>query len=166
MYAEKWSYTKICMNAYQIVSESLEPQITLQPFDDKSYYELVTKTDQNLSHIDLRSTKNSMFHTIKYEDEICGFIGGNRLSNDKTISFINIVILKQFRGKGILKEVYKLFVRQYSLKELWATIRKSNERSISAHLKIGFKYFPQDRLDEWYENKRMDKSMTRMYKKY
>ena len=151
------------MNGYQIVSEALGYYITLKPFDVNLYKKTVSKKDQQLSHIDSQS---EIQYTIYYHDDPCGFIGAIPVKNDKTGAFIQIVIFKSFRGKGIVKEAYNLLVKKHKFKTLYATIYKSNIASIKAHMKIGFKELPKNHLDDLVKQGRISRYQTRLYKEF
>lgn len=66
--------------------------------------------------------------------------------NTKKLKNINyalvgqLCIKKEYRGLGVVKEIYKFYKKEYSKKYhyLITDIDERNKRSLSAHLKIGF----------------------------
>ena len=151
----------------KIINESLDSSsISLQPFNENLFNKLVTKTDQQRSHVAFRFKNYDNAYTIYKLDEVAGFISYIPSTLDKDVAFVQIVILKPFRGQGILPIAYNILTKQNNIKRLLATIRKDNTASIKAHVKIGFKFFPEKKLEQWRKIGRLDSFMTRLYKDY
>jgi RimJ/RimL family protein N-acetyltransferase len=149
----------------QFILESVS-NISLHPFDEKLYLSLISKHNQQDSHVAFRVNNYDNAYTIKYDNEVCGFISFVRSNFDKNQAFIQIVIIRKFRGRGILQVSEDTVDKNNKLKRLLASIKIKNIASIKAHLKAGFKYFPEDKLNELRLKKNLDKNMTRLYKDY
>tara|TARA_R100000935_G_scaffold15475_1_gene31028 strand:- start:3100 stop:3678 length:579 start_codon:yes stop_codon:yes gene_type:complete len=76
--------------------------------------------------------------------------------NDKTISSYNYIVVgqvciaKEYRGKGLLYNLYQLYLKVYKYKFDFAIteIAARNKRSLQAHLNNGFKQIFQYRSSE------------------
>ena len=79
------------------------------------------------------------YHTLLIDKKIAGVAGIFISDKCKENGFFQIYIDRKFRGKGLLKKAADLICQKYNLKELIASIKKSNKASTSSHLKYGFK---------------------------
>lgn len=99
-------------------------------------------------HKEIFFVKKGVYHTILCDNKKAGIIGYIPAKFPKNSGFVQIAIDQDFRGKGIVKIAEKLLAQKYSLKKLYATIKKDNIASIRAHQKIGFKMIKDKRLKE------------------
>jgi RimJ/RimL family protein N-acetyltransferase len=75
------------------------------------------------------------FHIFD-EKEVVGRIGTFLIDGEE---YSDIFLEPQHRGKGYVKEAYKLLFAILKLKKISAFINKNNIASIKSHEKIGFK---------------------------
>ena len=150
------------MDGYKIISEFIsQPIIQLKSFDINLYNKVITKKDNQLAHIDNQS---KIKYNVYYNNELCGFVG--LIPGNKDVGFTQIIIIKQFRGYGLLKLIYQALVNKHRLKRLYARIMKSNVRSVKAHLKIGFKEISEEETKAQIKMGRMSRYQTTLYKDY
>ena len=114
-------------------------KILLKDFD-KDYYSSINGFD----NICLDS--KGFYNTIFLGEEKVGIVGFIPLKNNPREGFFQILIHPDYRGKGLLKSVLPVFVRNYNLLSLYATIKEDNTVSISLHKKLGFKKLSGEQL--------------------
>ncbi len=62
--------------------------------------------------------------------------------------FFEVIIDKKQRGKNYLKKIIDLIIKEWNLKELYATIEKSNKASLKAFSKLGYKQVFEGKIPE------------------
>lgn len=83
-------------------------------------------------------------------------IGYVRISNvNPTVTLIGLDIAEEFRGKGLAKEIYRTFAKEFSkvlLREKVALrVLKTNQRAINLYIKLGFKITEETPQDYYME---------------
>jgi RimJ/RimL family protein N-acetyltransferase len=84
--------------------------------------------------------ENGIFYNIICDRENIGVVGYIQSRAENNAGFVQIVLDPKFRGKGIVQIAEDMLAKKHGLKKLYAKIELSNETSIKAHLKAGFKY--------------------------
>jgi len=135
--------------------------ITLKTLD-LNFFKTISGHDQVLINV------QGVYHTIIVNGEKAGNVGFIPKQNSKgeKIYLVQIVLLNEFRGKGITKLAEDLLAEKYHLPHLYATIEKSNIASIKAHLKAGFQEVDKITLNTLYKNGFIKKGQTRLLKEY
>ncbi|MFA4890635.1 MAG: GNAT family N-acetyltransferase [Candidatus Paceibacterota bacterium] len=133
-------------------------QVQLKIFDKK-----YIKSIEGYTEILLK--KDGIYYTIMVNRTRAGVVG---YIPAKTYGrgFVQIVIEPKFRGKGILKIAEDMLAKKHELDRLYATIKKTNTRSIKAHLKAGFKKFSKRKLDLLRKEDLLKKEDIRLVKEY
>ncbi|SDO48338.1 GNAT family N-acetyltransferase [Alkalicoccus daliensis] len=102
------------------------------------------QSDTQLKMIEnLKKAENSTMLVAEKENELVGYllaVGGNARRN-KHLAYVVIGILKDFRGKGIGKQLFQK-LEQWSvnqqIRRLELTVVTKNEEAISLYRKMGF----------------------------
>lgn len=89
----------------------------------------------------------SYYHTVFVDGERAGIVGLVPLENVPDSGFVQIVLGPAYRGKGLIEKVYEALIDWHGLKTLYATIRKGNVASITAHKKIGFSEISEEKTN-------------------
>ncbi len=135
----------LTINKY--ITESVSNGITFTQFD-KQYYKLLP-SDKNMVYMDKNHGK---YHTIILNDGTrVGFCGVYINPKFKDSGFFQIYIDSKFRGKPqlqILRKSADFLFNKYKLKQMTATIKKSNIASVKSHKKNGFKEIDKVRRDK------------------
>ncbi len=87
----------------------------------------------NFNDLDKIVIESGTWAIVKNEKEIViGLVGiiGN--------CFLQIIIKKEYRGQGYLKDIINNVLKQWNPKQLFSTISKNNLISIKAHKKLGY----------------------------
>jgi RimJ/RimL family protein N-acetyltransferase len=98
----------------------------------------------------IRYDEEGVYYTVSCDGESAGVVGYIPSLAEKNAGFIQIVLDPKFRGKGITLIAEDMLAKKHGLKKLYAKIELSNEASIKAHLKAGFKYPKDARLEKEY----------------
>ena len=118
----------------QYIIEASNLRILLGDFD-QDFWNSLPKDKEKMFF----NSKRSFYHTMLLNDKTKVGIAGVILNpKHKEFGFFQIYIVKSYRGKNLLLQAAKLIFKKYKLKSLIATIKKNNQASIKAHLKIGF----------------------------
>lgn len=115
--------------------------IKLEKFD-KEFYDSLPEKEK------IYFIGEGKYYTLVSKRKKIGIIGFTPVKNTKEEGFIQIVLLKEFRGNGLVEEAETKLAKKCKLKKLYATIEKDNLASTKAHKKIGFKLLPKERLKE------------------
>lgn len=97
---------------------------------------------------DIGLSDSGIYYTILYHDKKVGIVGYIPAKFPEHSGFIQIVLVPDFRGKGIVEMAENLLAEKHSLKILFATVKKDNISSIRAHQNIGFKILDNKKLRE------------------
>ena len=133
--------------------------IKLNTFD-KEFYESLPEKEK------IGMNEKGKFCTIIYKNQRAGVVGFIPLKTSKKEGFIQIILLKKFRGKGIVKEAEEMLAKKYKLKKLYATIDDDNIISKMAHEKIGYEKLPNGRLNELKQRGFLKEYQSRFFKNY
>lgn len=79
----------------------------------------------------------SKYFVIEIDDLIVGFLSSWIVMNEITIT--NLTIEKNFRNKGLSKELLGNFLNNYKNHQIFLEVRKSNEIAINLYKKFLFK---------------------------
>ncbi len=109
-------------------------------------------------------SKNGRYHCLELDNKKVGVVGYIPL--DKVSGFVQIAIVSEFRGRGLVKKAYDLLVVKYRLKRLLATIEIDNLASIKSHLKSGFVMLGDREIERLRKGGVLDSNKIRMIKKY
>jgi len=116
--------------------------IQLKDFD-LNYFNSLEDKDKILP-----PSEGIIYHTIYSEGWRVGIVGYSKMKFGTDGGFIQILIDKPYRGKGLVKEAEDKLARKYKLNVLYATIEKDNIASIKVHEKIGFQILSDEKLNE------------------
>ena len=114
--------------------------IKLSPFDMEFYVSLPEKEK-------IHFIEEGKYYTIVSDGEKIGIVGFTPVKNSKEEGFIQIILLKEFRGRGFVEKAETMLAKKCKLKKLYATIEMNNVPSTRAHEKIGFRLLSKERLD-------------------
>ena len=89
--------------------------------------------------------KKGKYSAVMLGSKKAGLVGVVPSKVDSKSGNALIVILPEFRGRGLIGPVYKKLVEKHNLNELQASIDKSNKASLKAHKKLGFKPVDKER---------------------
>ncbi|VVB80242.1 Acetyltransferase (GNAT) domain protein [uncultured archaeon] len=131
--------------------------IKLSRFDKKFYESLPEKEE-------IYFVKEGKYYTLFFNTRKIGVVGFTPVKNTKEDGFVQIVLLKEFRGKGLVEEAEMKLVKRCKLRKLYATIQKNNLASIKAHKKIGFKILPKEKIEELREKSFLKPDQVRLEK--
>lgn len=122
----------------------LAPGIIVKDDDRVIAYALTTLKESKSFHKDL-AAMFSQLENVMYN--------GRTLSSHNFYCMGQICIAKDYRGRGLVKELYhkhrEIYKDQFDF--ILTEISSKNERSIKAHQRVGFKtiYKYRDEADEW-----------------
>lgn len=131
----------------------------LQDFDQKFYKSID-------GHDKILVKKQGIYHTVIVVGRKAGIVGYIPTKIPKHAGFVQIAIASGFRGKGLVQQAEDLLARKYNLKELYATIKKTNIASIRAHQKAGFKILDDKDLNNLRKRGVLKNNEIRLVKKY
>ena len=81
------------------------------------------------------------YYYIKYNDEICGYMGIHEEKEEKKMFLSKLYLKKEHRGKGYagqtLKKLFDMSIER-GLKMVWLTVNKHNEHTIQVYEHVGF----------------------------
>ncbi len=103
----------------------------------KNFPELKEKVTLNELDVFEDGLKESLLQFVKISDEIVGLIAAERSKflGEEGIYFNDIVITKDWKGKGLAKAIQRKFVEKFSSDEwIWGTIDKNNLPSYNTAL--------------------------------
>lgn len=123
----------------------MENVIKLKQFD-RNFYESLPEKEK------IYFIKEGKYYTIVFKNKKIGIVGFTPVKNSKKEGFIQIILLKEFRGKGLVENAETNLVRKCKLNKLYATIEMDNLASVKAHKKIGFKLLSRKKLN-WLRKK-------------
>lgn len=146
-------------NAENIPNQESIMGIKLLPFD-KEFFESIE--DQNL----MAYQDDGKYHTILVNGEKAGIVGFLPSRRSEEEGFVQIVLIKSFRGRGLVKTAEDLLARQYGFKRLYATIVKDNLPSISSHLKCGFQMVNEAEMEKLKKGGFLEENEIRLVKEY
>ncbi len=132
--------------------------ISLEKFD-KKFYESIRENKKIVVN------ENGKFYTIVYKNKKAGIVG-YLPSIKKSEGFVQIILLKKFRGKNLVKMAEEKLVKKHHLKKLYATMNKDNIASIKSHEKIGFKKLPMEKIIELKQKRFLKINQIRLFKNY
>lgn len=116
-------------------------KIELAQFD-RDFFEKVEGREE------ISISEKGIYYTIICDSKKAGIVGYIPAKFPENAGFIQIVLDKDFRGKGISEIAENLIAEKHGLKIIYATIKKSNIASIKSHQKIGFKIIDEKRMNE------------------
>ena len=123
---------------------NLAPAIIIKNGDKVIAYALATLMEASPFHSDLET----MFHNLKQVQ-----YKGRSLFSYRFYCMGQICVAKEYRGKGLVNNLYQKHKEIYSsfYEFILTEISTKNLRSIKAHEKIGFTtiYTYKDAMDEW-----------------
>lgn len=131
----------------------------LRNFDQK-FYKSIDGYDKILVK------KQGIYHTVIADGKKVGIVGYIPTEISKHAGFVQIAIASEFRGKGLAQQAEDLLARKYNLKELYATIKKTNIASIRAHQKAGFRILNNKDLNNLRKRGVLKNNEIRLAKKY
>lgn len=111
------------------LKQYLIESIKLQPFDNDVFNSIEGK-----EHMYLKKDKGT-YYTIVDGDKKIGIVG---FTNTESEPFLQIGIIKEFRGKGYFEKAYNMLFSKHGFKIVYADIEKTNKKSIEAHEEMGF----------------------------
>jgi hypothetical protein len=126
--------------------------ISLGKFDKIFFYSIPLSDREKIIYDPER-----VFYTILVDGIEAGVIG-ILLYSDK---FLQILITKEFRGKGIFKKSIELLMKKHKIKRLNSTVKKDNIQSIKAHKKSGFIEMPKKIQNIYIQRNTLLKPYTR-----
>lgn len=87
-------------------------------------------------------TNKPMFYTILYNDVKIGYFRVTNYSEVNRNLYIGADLHKDYRGKGLAYEAYRLFIpfviKQYNLHKVSLEVLANNVRAYNLYLKLGF----------------------------
>lgn len=100
-------------------------------FDSLAEKDVVHPPNSDITH----------YHVIVVGGKKVGIVGfvEPKTPVKERVGFIQVILLPEFRGKGLLEKAENLLIKRYGLKIVWAKIKKSNQSSYKSHLRAGFK---------------------------
>ena len=122
----------------------LAPSIIAKDEDRVVAYALTTLKESSSFHPDLQDMFQNL-STVSYKNQ--------SLSSHHFYCMGQICVAKEYRGKGIVKDLYQkhkeIYGNKYSF--ILTEISTRNHRSLKAHERIGFKtiHTHRDAMDEW-----------------
>jgi RimJ/RimL family protein N-acetyltransferase len=105
---------------------------------------------------------SGIYYTIKKDNKEAGIVGLIPSLKEKNSGFVQIAIIPEYRGQGILKKAETMLAEKHSLKKLYATIDKNNIPSITSHLKAGFHSIPKSETINLREKGILDEKSIRL----
>ena len=85
---------------------------------------------------------NPMFYMIKFKDENVGYFRTSNYSKENKNIYIGADLHKDWRGKGIAKEAYKMFINflfeTLNFHKISLEVLSTNETAYNLYLKLGF----------------------------
>ena len=114
------------MKFKQYLTEDTE----LKPFDSEVFNSIEGK-----EHMYLKKDKGTYYTIVDGDDKI-GIVG---FTNTEAEPFLQIGIIKEFRGKGYFEKAYNMLFSKHNFKTVYIDVEKSNKKSIDAHEEMGFK---------------------------
>jgi RimJ/RimL family protein N-acetyltransferase len=127
---------------------------------DKDFFETLDEREEILF------VKSGVYHTILVDGKKGGVVGYIPAKFPKHSGFAQVVISREFRGKGIVEAAEDLLAKRYSLDILYATIKKENTASIRAHQKIGFQVINDEKLSRLRKAGLLGEDKIRLVKRY
>ncbi len=109
----------------------IEKMIKLDKFN-KDYFKNLDE------HEEILFVKNGVYYTILVNNEKVGIVGYVPAYTPDS-GFLQIVISRNHRGKGIAGYAINMLIKKHYLKTSYAVIKSDNLSSINAFRKIGFK---------------------------
>ena len=135
-------------------------KIKLADFDHKYYSSLKDKDSI------IPPSINTIYHIIEVDGLKAGIVGYIPIKNDTTIGFVQIILIPEYRGKGIIKIAEEMLVKKYKIKKLYATIKEQNIASIKAHKKYGFVEEKAEIIEKLRKQGYLKRDQIRFYKYY
>ena len=94
--------------------------------------------------IDWFNETKPMFWIIRKNGERVGYFRTSNYSIENRNIYIGADLHKDFRGKGLALESYKLFIpylfTEYNLHKISLEVLKTNQRAINLYEKLGFRF--------------------------
>jgi RimJ/RimL family protein N-acetyltransferase len=143
------------------LQQYLNEGLSFVPFDKDIFNAIEGKEKMYLKE------KEGTYYTMVVDGEKVGIIG---FAEKGDYPFLQVGIIKEFRGQGYLELAVNELVKKHELKILYATIDKSNERSIKSISKLGFKPVPKEEEVEARKGRSKGKQLhgteIRLYKEF
>ena len=111
-------------------------------------------------------SKNSSYYTILVNRKKVGIVGFIPAKFPEHAGFVQILLIPEFRGKGLVKQAEDILVKKHKIKTLFATIKKSNLASIKSHKKIGFREISKEQINNLREKGFLKDDEIRLVKNY
>ena len=105
---------------------------------------------------------SGVYYTIMKKGEPVGVVGFIPSRFEKNSGFIQIALIPEYRGRGILRKAEILLAEKHGLKRLYATIDKDNIPSITSHLRAGFRSISKTESTELRDKGLLDENSIRL----
>lgn len=117
-------------------------------------------------HDKIRVDSRGVYHVILADGEKAGVVGYIPVISDEKTGFVQIVLAKKYKGKGILKMAEDLLAKIYGLETLYATVEEGNIASIKGHMKAGFEILEESRIETLRKKGFLKENEIRLVKNY
>lgn len=131
--------------------------ISLGDFDKEFFVSLLNKSSI------LFNEKKGKYHTLIMDGKKVATVGYIKRMEKY---FFQIVVHKDYIGRGLVKYASELISKKYNLAELYVSINKDNLSSLAAHKKAGFRKLHKEDLMYLKSTGGLIKDRIRLYRSF